>query len=82
MELNSLLHIPKTTNKNVNCSGSFLTILLNSLNREEDLELVSIEKHDTKKFTDVLKVRVNGKLRKTTVTGRDSVVKIFKRLRK
>lgn len=81
MNLNSLLHIEKTSG-DFNCSGSFATILFNSIERDEELSFIKIERHPSKKFTDVLTVRVNGKIRKTSVTGRDSVYKIFKRLKK
>ena len=81
MNLNSLLHIEKTTG-DFHCSGSFATILFNSIERDEDISFIKIERHPSKKFTDVLTVQVNGKMRKTSVTGRDSVVKIFKRLKK
>jgi hypothetical protein len=80
--LNSLLHIEKTTINGINCSGSFLTILLNSINRDNDIELVEIYPHPTKKFTDVIKVIHNGKKRRTSIKGSDSVEKIFKRLKK
>lgn len=81
MNLNSLLHIEKTTG-DFHCSGSFATVLFGSIKRDEDISFVKIERHPSKKFTDILTVQVNGKLRKTSITGRDSVAKIFKRLKK
>tara|TARA_B110001454_G_scaffold137451_1_gene127769 strand:- start:68 stop:310 length:243 start_codon:yes stop_codon:yes gene_type:complete len=80
MILNSILHIEKTSG-NFHHAGSFATILFNAIEKDETLQLISIEKHDTKKFTDVLKVNVNGKAKRILVRG-GSVNSIINRLKK
>ena len=78
MNLNSLLHIPKTQG-NFNCAGSFATILLSGL-KERGYKIISLKKHS--RYEDMLVVSINNQTKSLVIGGEDSVEKILKRLDK